>query len=83
MLSALRDEIQRLEDLNPNVDARLMADRLVEATRQADALLQPFDERAKTLLRPLLLTPMQVVAARLPPLAAVSRFPAAPAAGPR
>ncbi|WP_437741579.1 type VI secretion system membrane subunit TssM [Sorangium sp. So ce1504] len=84
LLSALRDEIQRLEDLNPNVDARLMADRLVEATRQADALLQPFDERAKTLLRPLLLTPMQVVAARLPPLAAVSRFPAAaPAAGSR
>ncbi|WP_441291158.1 type VI secretion system membrane subunit TssM [Sorangium sp. KYC3313] len=84
LLSALRDEIQRLEDLNPNVDARLMADRLVEATRQADALLQPFDERAKTLLRPLLLTPMQVVAARLPPLAAVSRYPAAaPAGGPR
>ncbi|WP_437732260.1 type VI secretion system membrane subunit TssM [Sorangium sp. So ce1335] len=77
LLSSLRDEIQRLEDLNPNVDARLMADRLIEATRQADALLQPFDERAKTLLRPLLLTPLQVVAARLPPLTAVSRFSSA------
>ncbi|WP_437658250.1 type VI secretion system membrane subunit TssM [Sorangium sp. So ce1182] len=82
LLSSLRDEIQRLEDVNPNVDARLMADRLIEATRQADALLQPFDERAKTLLRPLLLTPLQVVAARLPPLTAVSRFSGA-AAGPR
>ncbi|WP_437754103.1 type VI secretion system membrane subunit TssM [Sorangium sp. So ce1389] len=82
LLSSLRDEIQRLEDVNPNVDARLMAERLIEATRQADALLQPFDERAKTLLRPLLLTPLQVVAARLPPLTAVSRFSGA-AAGPR
>jgi type VI secretion system protein ImpL len=83
LLSSLRDEIQRLEDVNPNVDARLMAERLVEAIRQADALLQPFDERAKTLLRPLLLTPLQVVAARLPPLSATSRFPAASAAAQR
>ncbi|MGK3999818.1 type VI secretion system membrane subunit TssM [Sorangium sp. So ce1024] len=83
LLSSLRDEIQRLEDLNPNVDARLMADRLIDATRQADALLQPFDDRAKTLLRPLLLTPLQVVAARLPPLTAISRFPAAAPGGSR
>ncbi|MGK4001979.1 type VI secretion system membrane subunit TssM [Sorangium sp. So ce1036] len=83
LLNALRDEIQRLEDVNPNVDARLMADRLIEAIRQADALLQPFDDRAKTLLCPLLLKPLPVVAARLPPLSTLTRCPAVSAARPR
>ncbi|WP_437673301.1 type VI secretion system membrane subunit TssM [Sorangium sp. So ce131] len=82
LLNSLRDEIQRLEDQNPNVDARFMTDRLVDAVRQTEALLQPYDERAKTLLRPLLLNPLQVVAARLPPLASLARA-TAPAAGAR
>jgi type VI secretion system protein ImpL len=77
LLNSLRDEIQRLEDANPNVDARLMADKLIDATRRAEALLQPFDDRAKTLLLPLLLNPLQVVEARLPPLSTITRFPVA------
>jgi type VI secretion system protein ImpL len=78
LLNSLRDEIQKLEDANPNVDARLMADKLIDASKQTEALLQPFDDKAKTLLRPLLLNPLQVVAARLPPLSAVTRFNGTP-----
>jgi type VI secretion system protein ImpL len=80
LLNSLRDDIQKLEDVSPNPDARLMADRLIDATKQVDALLQPLDDKAKTLLRPLLMNPLLVVAARLPPLSAISRFPTASAA---
>ena len=75
LLNSLRDEVQKLEDLNPNADARQLSDKLVDGVRQTEALLQPFDDRAKTLLRPLLLNPLLVVAARLPPLTAISRVP--------
>lgn len=81
-LDALRNEIQKLEDANPNADARLLAVKLIDAIRQAEALLQPFDEKAKTLLRPLLLNPLQVAAAHLPPMSAITRFNGAPI-GPR
>lgn len=79
ILESLRNDIQKLEDENPNADARLMGERLVDAIRQTDALLQPFDDKAKTLLRPLLLNPLQIVAARLPPLQGISRVPGAQA----
>jgi type VI secretion system protein ImpL len=76
LVTSLRDEIQKLEDQNPNVDAGLISSKLVDAIRQVEALLQPFDDKAKTLLRPLLLNPILIVAARLPPLASISRVPA-------
>jgi type VI secretion system protein ImpL len=75
LLNALRDEIQKLEDRNPNADATQLSDKLIDAVREAEALLQPFDGRAKALLRPLLINPLLVVAARLPPLSAISRVP--------
>ncbi|HSN96730.1 MAG TPA: ImcF-related family protein, partial [Candidatus Nanopelagicales bacterium] len=76
MLESLRDEIQKLEDQNPNVDARLVSDKLVDAIRKTEALLQPFDDKAKTLLRPLLINPLLIAAARLPPLNSITRVPA-------
>jgi type VI secretion system protein ImpL len=75
LVTSLRDEIQKLEDQNPNVDAGLISSKLVDAIRQVEALLQPFDDKAKTLLRPLLLNPILIVAARLPPLASITRVP--------
>ncbi|AKT43387.1 type VI secretion system membrane subunit TssM [Chondromyces crocatus] len=73
ILESVRDDIQKLEDQNPNADARFIAEKLVDAIRQAEALLQPFDEKARTMLRPLLINPLLIAAARLPPLNAISR----------
>ena len=75
LLNSLRDEIQKLEDLNPNADAGQLSDKLIDAIRQVEVLLLPFDDRVKTLLHPLLMNPLLVMAARLPPLSALSRVP--------
>jgi type VI secretion system protein ImpL len=66
-LTAVRGELQRQEDVTPNVDPRLVADRLDEAIKEASTLLQPFDDKARTLLTPLLVNPLKIVTARLPP----------------
>jgi type VI secretion system protein ImpL len=78
ILESLRDEMQKAEDLTPGVDARQFTERLIDSTKQVEALLQPFDEKAKALLRPLLLNPLQIVAARLPPPQAITKFATAP-----
>ncbi len=65
-LDTLRNDFKRLEDATPNVDPRLVSDKLDDATREVTALLQPYDEKAKTLLKNLLLLPLQIVSVRLP-----------------
>lgn len=66
-LDAVRSELVKLEDGTPNADPRLANDRLDEALKEAQALLQPFDDKAKTLLTPLLTTPLRIVTVKLPP----------------
>ncbi len=66
-LDALRGEMQKLEDTTPNADPRLVTERLDDARKEAEALLQPFDEKTKTLLTPLLVTPLDIVRVKLPP----------------
>jgi type VI secretion system protein ImpL len=67
-LEAVGKELQKEEDTRgPNVDPRLVADRLDDAGKAAADLLQPFDDKARTLLSPLLTNPLKIVTARLPP----------------
>ncbi len=65
-LDAVRGELQKQEDVTPNTDPRLVSDRLDEALKQAQDLLQPLDDKAQTLLGPLLTNPLKIVTARLP-----------------
>ena len=65
-LDTLRGEFKRLEDATPNVDPRLVSTSLDDAARDVTALLQPYDEKAKTLLSPMLLNPLRIVSVRLP-----------------
>jgi type VI secretion system protein ImpL len=72
VLSALRDDMQKINDSTPNPDMRLLGEKIADASLKADALLQPFDDRARTLLSPLLQNPLRITEARLgPPV----RFP--------
>jgi len=67
-LELLRGQLQKEEDTRgPNLDPRLVSDRLDDATKQAQDLLQPLDEKARLVLSPLLLTPLKIVTSRLPP----------------
>jgi type VI secretion system protein ImpL len=66
-LDALRQELTRLDDGHGGpVDPRQVSDRLDDAYKAANDMLQPFDDRAHQLLGPLLTTPLRIVAARLP-----------------
>ncbi len=66
MLGALKDEMQRKLDKDPAAPAQVMNERLAEVTAQAQALLKPFDDKAKQLLTPLLLDPLKIVGTTLP-----------------
>jgi type VI secretion system protein ImpL len=66
-LEALRGDFVRLEDSSANADPRLVSDRLDDAIKAAQTLLQPFDDKAKTLLAPLLTAPLRIITAKLPP----------------
>jgi type VI secretion system protein ImpL len=66
-LDALRGDLVRLEDTTPNPDPRLVNDRLDEALKAAQTLLQSFDDKAKGLLAPLLSPPLRLVPSKLPP----------------
>jgi len=48
--NGLRGELQRMEDATPNVDPRLANDKLDAANADTNALLQPFDDKARALL---------------------------------
>jgi type VI secretion system protein ImpL len=74
VLSALRDDMQKISDSTPNPDVRILGEKLADASQKADALLQPFDDRARTLVSPLLQNPLRVAQAR-PGLPAPGRLP--------
>jgi type VI secretion system protein ImpL len=67
-LDALRGQLAKEEDTRgPNIDPRLVQDRLDDALKDAQELLQGLDDKAKTILTPLLTNPLKIVTARLPP----------------
>ncbi|MCK6589890.1 MAG: ImcF-related family protein, partial [Polyangiaceae bacterium] len=74
ILETLRNDMQREADVSPNVDARQFGDRLNDARKQVLALLQGFDEKTKAMLKPLLLNPLEIQEARLPPIEFISKF---------
>jgi type VI secretion system protein ImpL len=65
-LETLRGDFKRKEDSTPNVDPRLVSQQLDDAARESSALLQPYDDKAKALLSPLLLNPLKIVSVRMP-----------------
>ena len=71
VLEGLRNEMQKVEDATPNVDARVLQERIVDAYKQTDAEIQPFDDKAKEVLTPWLLTPYRLNGVIIP---AQSRF---------
>jgi type VI secretion system protein ImpL len=67
-LDALRGELVRQEDGRGGpTDPRLVADRMDEALKAAQDMLQPYDDKARQLLTALLTNPLKIVTARLPP----------------
>ncbi len=67
LLDKLRRAMQKAEDDTPDITLRAMSDQLEEASKQVPALLQPFDEKAKKVLTPLLQDPLTIAASTLPP----------------
>jgi type VI secretion system protein ImpL len=65
-LSALKDAMQRAQDVDPNVDARVLNEKLADTANQANNLLKPFDDKAKQLLSPLLLDPLKILGTTIP-----------------
>jgi type VI secretion system protein ImpL len=67
-LDALRVELSRLEEAGAGpVDPRQVGERLDEAYKASQDLLQPLDDKGRQLLQPLLLTPLRIVTSRMPP----------------
>ena len=65
-LEKLRGAMLDMQNKNPNVDARVLAVNLQDTAREADTLLQPFDDKAKAMLGPLLVNPLKVQGMRFP-----------------
>jgi type VI secretion system protein ImpL len=75
-LDLLKQEMQKADDITPGAtDPKAFSEQLARLSAQADALLLPFDEKAKHLLKPLLQSPLKIVPAPLatPPGAAAGR----------
>ncbi|MGK4006332.1 type VI secretion system membrane subunit TssM [Sorangium sp. So ce1036] len=64
LLGALREDIEALERADPATKPHNLRIKLIEARRQVDALLQPLDDRTRSLLQPLLLSPLDVAEAQ-------------------
>ena len=63
LLDSLRTEMIRIDNPQSGIDPRSIQEKLVDAAKQTDALFQPYDERCRTLLAPLLLDPLQILGA--------------------
>ena len=74
-LGALREEMARVADATPNADARVLGSRLADASKEAEAMLQPFDDKARTVLQPLLIKPLRIGGRAPAPAAEGARFP--------
>jgi type VI secretion system protein ImpL len=59
-LGALRDEMQKTIDTTPTAGPATMSQQLGDASKEAEAMLQPFDDKARQVLKPLLLAPLRV-----------------------
>jgi type VI secretion system protein ImpL len=68
-LDALRGQLAKEDDTRGgNTDPKLVQDRLDDALKDAQELLQGLDDKGKTILTPLLTNPLKIVAgSRLPP----------------
>jgi type VI secretion system protein ImpL len=78
ILEKLRGEMIKIDNPNSGLDPRILQERLLDESKQSAALFQPFDERAKALLYPLLLDPLQILGTPKLTDAGVSRFPPPP-----
>lgn len=79
ILEGLRADMQKVEDSTPNVDARVLSEKVVEAVGKVDAMLQPLDPLAQTILGPLLRRPLTLPGILLPQ--GPNRFAAQPRFG--
>jgi type VI secretion system protein ImpL len=67
-LEALKGQLTKEEDTRgPNIDPRTVSDRLDDALKETNELLQGLDDKAKTILTPLLTNPLKIITAKLPP----------------
>ncbi len=74
-LEALRGVLSKEEDTRgPNLDPALVRDRMEDVLKEAMDLLQGTDDRARTILTPLLSNPLRIATTRLPP-AGTNRVP--------
>ncbi len=60
IVKKLKEDIFAEKNKDPNLDLRQMNDRMDQARKDAEALLQGYDETTRQLVRPLLLDPLQV-----------------------
>ena len=74
IIERLHDEMQKVMDVTPDPDARQFTEMLIDATKAVEGLLSGYDDKTKALFRPILLNPLQIVAARLPPPEAITKF---------
>ena len=65
LLTELRRSMDALPQPPTSTDMINLSEQLSDAAKKVEALLQPLDEKAKVLLRPLLLNPLRVQGTRL------------------
>ena len=65
-VEAVRGQLSRQSDAGGTLDPRQVNEQLDDALKEAQDLLQPFDDKAKSLLTPLLTNPLKIVTSRLP-----------------
>ena len=79
----LRSILQKAEDAQKGSDPRLVQNKLDDGLRDAMDLLQGSDDRAKTLLMPLLTNPLKFAATKLPPAGSQQKPVVPPGGGSR
>ena len=60
LMAGLRNEMIKLSDRNGSVDVHMLDQQIADARASAEALLGPFDDKAKLLLTPLVMAPLQL-----------------------
>lgn len=65
ILTELRREMDKIPTPPTSTDMINLSEQLSDAAKKVDALLQPLDEKAKALLRPLLYNPLRISGTRL------------------
>lgn len=65
ILTELRRTMEQIPQPPTSADMINLSEQLSDAAKKVDALLQPLDEKAKALLRPLLYNPLRITGTRL------------------